>query len=58
MPLQNEIKFFTIKVLDLRCDDECSIGAFVEQDNWNLIAQFEFGQNTGGEKPAVVKSNI
>lgn len=58
MPLQNEIMFFTIKILGLKSDDECSIGAFVEQSNQNLIAQFEFGQNTGGEKPAVVKRNI
>lgn len=50
--------FITIKILGLKCDDECSIGAFVEQDNWNLIVQFEFGQNAGREKPTVVKSNI
>lgn len=57
MPLQNGIMFFTVKILNLRCDDERCIGTFVEENNQNLIAQFEFGQSTGGEKPTVVKSS-
>jgi len=58
LPLQNEMMLFTIRILGLRYCDACNTGAFVEQNNQNLIAQFEFGQSTGGEKPVAVKSNI
>lgn len=46
------MKLFVIpKVLELKYDDdECNTGVFVKVNNQRLVAQFECGWNTGGEK--------